>query len=140
MPPLRRRPEDIPALVEEILDSLRAPTDAAEPLRSPAFLTQLRGAAWSGNVRELRNHIERCLILGAIAPAAPRSGQAEAGFAIDATAAYAPERERAIADFERRYLTALLALHDGKVSRAAAVAGMDRAYFYRILRRHGIEP
>jgi DNA-binding NtrC family response regulator len=91
-------------------------------------------------VRELRNHIERCLILGAIAPAPSGSGPAEAGFAVDATAAYALERERAIAEFERRYLKALLVLHDGKVSRAAAVAGMDRAYFYRILRRHGIEP
>jgi two-component system response regulator GlrR len=139
MPPLRRRPEDIPALIEEILTSLRASKEAAEPLHSPEFLAQLRSAAWPGNVRELRNHVERCLILRTIAPAPASSGSAEAGFAADATAAYATERERAIADFERRYLKALLVLHDGRVSRAAAAAGIDRAYFYRMLRRHGIE-
>jgi two-component system response regulator GlrR len=140
LPPLRRRPEDIPALVDEILESLRASKEAAELLRSPEFLAQLRGAAWPGNVRELRNYIERCLILRTIAPAPASSGPAEAGFAVDAKAVYALERERAIADFERRYLKALLVLHDGKVSRAAAAAGIDRAYFYRMLRRHGIEP
>ncbi len=150
MPPLRRRPEDLPALVEEILASLRASEEAAAPLRAPEFMAQLQGAAWSGNVRELRNYLERCLILRTIDPApggdapgaaAPGSdAPAAAGFAVDPTAAYATERERAIADFERRYFRALLRLHDGKVSRAAAAAGIDRAYFYRVLRRHGIEP
>jgi DNA-binding NtrC family response regulator len=140
MPPLRRRPEDIPALIEEILESLHASNEAAEALRSPEFLAQLRGAAWPGNVRELRNHVERCLILRTTDPVPASSGPAEAGFAVDAMAPYASERERALADFERRYLKALLALHDGKVSRAAAAAGIDRTYFYRMLRRHGIEP
>ncbi len=140
MPPLRRRPEDLPGLVEEILASLRAPEEAAAPLRSPEFLAQLRGAAWPGNVRELRNHVERCLILRTIEPAPEGAAPAEDGFAVDPTAAYATERERAIADFERRYFKALLRLHDGKVSRAAAAAGIDRAYLYRVLRRRGIEP
>ena len=140
LPPLRRRPEDIPALLEEILASLRASPEAAAPLRSPEFLARLRTAVWPGNVRELRNHIERCLILGTIEPAAAGAAPANGGFAVDATAVYATERERAIGDFERRYLTALLALHDGKVARAAAAAGIDRAYFYRMLRRHRIEP
>jgi two-component system response regulator GlrR len=144
MPPLRQRPEDLPAIVDEILAALRAPAAAAAPLRAPDFLAQLRGAAWPGNVRELRNYLERCLILRTIAPA-PEGAAAAApdtagGFAIDPTAAYATERERAIADFERRYFRALLLLHDGKVARAAAAAGIDRAYFYRVLRRHGIAP
>jgi DNA-binding NtrC family response regulator len=140
MPPLRRRPEDIPALVEEILHSMRAPVEAAAPLRSPAFLARLRGAAWSGNVRELRNYIERCLILRTIDPAPSGAGSVEEEFTVDPTAAYATERGRAIADFERRYLKALLHLHDGKVSCAAVAAGIDRAYLYRVLRRHGIVP
>jgi DNA-binding NtrC family response regulator len=140
IPPLRRRPEDIPRLVERILDALHASEDAAQPLRAPAFVTQLRSAAWPGNVRELRNYIERCLILGTIDPSPSGSSPPDSEFTVDATATYGVERERAIADFERRYVTALLALHGGKVSRAAAAAGIDRAYFYRILRRHGIEP
>ncbi|XXT45694.1 sigma 54-interacting transcriptional regulator [Sorangium sp. So ce542] len=140
MPPLRRRPEDIPALVDEILASLRAPKDAAEQLRTPEFLAQLRRAAWPGNVRELRNYVERCLILRAIEPASGGEGEAAAqeGFAVDPTAPYAAERERAIAGFERRYFKALLRLHDGKVARAASAAGIDRTYLYRLLRRLGI--
>nr|WP_308789528.1 sigma 54-interacting transcriptional regulator [Polyangium mundeleinium] len=140
MPPLRRRPEDIPPLAEEILTSLRAPRDAAEQLRSPEFMAQLRNGAWPGNVRELRNYVERCLILRTIEPASTSPGATEEGFAVDPMAPYASERERAMADFERRYFKALLRLHDGKVARAAGAAGMDRTYLYRLLRRHGIEP
>ena len=140
MPPLRRRPEDIPALVEEIIASLRASKEAVEQLRSPEFLAQIRNAAWPGNVRELRNHIERCLIFRTIEPASGSGAPEEEGFTVDPTAPYTSERERAIADFERRYFKALLRQHDGKVARAAGAAGMDRTYLYRLLRRHGIEP
>jgi DNA-binding NtrC family response regulator len=140
MPPLRQRPEDIPALVEEILVSLRASKEASEPFRSPEFLAQLQSAAWPGNVRELRNYIERSLILRTFDPVPEGGAPPEGGFVVDATAPYASERERAIADFERRYFEALLRLHGGKVAQAASAAGMDRAYLYRMLRRHGIEP
>jgi DNA-binding NtrC family response regulator len=140
MPPLRRRPEDIPALVEEILALLRASKEAAEQLRSPGFLAQIQNAAWPGNVRELRNYVERCLILRTIEPVSESGALVEEGFTVDPTAPYTSERERAISDFERRYFKALLRLHDGKVARAAGAAGMDRTYLYRLLRRHGIEP
>ena len=42
--------------------------------------------------------------------------------------------------FERSYLEALLRIHQGKVTQAANAAEMDRVYFYRLLRRHGIRP
>jgi two-component system, NtrC family, response regulator GlrR len=73
MPPLRRRPEDIPALVEEVLESLYPSNEAAALLRSPGFLARLQGAAWWGNVRELRNYVERCSILHTIDPVPPGS-------------------------------------------------------------------
>jgi len=142
MPPLRQRPEDIPAIAEEIIVSLRAPKEAADQLRTPEFMAQIRNAAWTGNVRELRNYIERCLILRTIEPTTEAEAEPEAtddGFVVDPNAPYASERERAIADFERRYFKALLRQHDGKVARAAGAAGMDRAYMYKLLRRHGIE-
>ncbi len=142
MPPLRQRPEDIPAIAEGIITSLRAPKEAADQLRTPEFMAQIRNAVWTGNVRELRNYIERCLILRTIEPTIEAENEnvtTEEGFVIDPNAPYASERERAIADFERRYFHALLRLHDGKVARAAGAAGMDRAYLYRLLRRHGIE-
>ena len=47
---------------------------------------------------------------------------------------------RALAGSEKGYAEALLREHNGKVAAAAAAAGMDRVYLYRILRRHGIKP
>ncbi len=140
LPPLRQRPEDIPALVDELLAALRCPPDQAEALRAPAFVAQLQRAAWGGNVRELRNYLERCIVLRSLAPVAGREDAAGDGFTVDPGAPYASERDRALADFERRYFQGLLRLHDGKVAKAASAAGIDRAYLYRLLRRHGIEP
>src|SRR2546425_94681 len=51
LPPLRRRPEDIPVLVEKMLSQIRAAPEAIAPLRAPEFLAGLSRAAWPGNVR-----------------------------------------------------------------------------------------
>jgi two-component system, NtrC family, response regulator GlrR len=138
-PPLRQRPEDIPALVDEILVSLRATPEDAAPLRASEFIARLRHAAWPGNVRELRNYLERCLVFRATAPLGDNAAPAEA-LSVDPSAPYAVERERVLNEFERRYFESLLRLHDGKVARAAVAAGIDRRYLYRILRRHGLGP
>ncbi len=139
MPPLRRRPEDIPAIVEELLASLGVQGAAAEPLRAPGFMAHLQRAAWVGNVRELRNYLERCAVLRTMGPLDERAEAPASGFVADPTAAYADERQRAIAEFERQYFTGLLRLHGGKVARAAEAAGVDRTYLYRLLRRHGLD-
>jgi two-component system response regulator GlrR len=59
---------------------------------------------------------------------------------IDPKIAYAEARRRALDGFEKGYAEALLREHNGKVATAAAAAGMDRVYLYRILRRHGNKP
>ena len=138
LPPVRQRPEDLQLLVEQILDSLGADPERTKALRSPGFISKLEQAAWPGNVRELRNYLERCLVfedtlaLTDVAPAGSR-------FEVDAKLPYAEARRLALDDFERRYLRALLELHQGKVSQAAVGADMDRVYLYRLLRRHGIK-
>ncbi len=138
MPPLRQRPEDIPALTEQVVASLHASKEDAEQLRSPEFLAQLRHATWPGNVRELRNCIERYLILRTMDEVSGDAGNATDGFVVDPSAPYTSERERIMAAFERRYFEGLLRLHGGKVGAAATASGMDRAYLYRLLRRRGI--
>jgi DNA-binding NtrC family response regulator len=149
MPPLRKRPEDIPALVREILTSLQASDEEVAQLTTPEFLARCARAAWPGNVRELRNFLERCLVMRSALPVTGTGthdageGDSEGAFEgapIDPNAPYAAARDRVLADFEKRYFEALLKKHDGKVARAAAAAGLDRRYLYRILRRHGIGP
>jgi two-component system, NtrC family, response regulator GlrR len=125
-------------LVEQTLLTLGAEPERTQALRSPGFISKLEQAAWPGNVRELRNYLERCLVFEdavALSDVAPQGGR----FEVDAKVAYAEARRLALDDFERRYLRALLALHQGKVSQAASSADMDRVYLYRLLRRHGIK-
>ncbi|MET0403156.1 MAG: sigma-54-dependent Fis family transcriptional regulator, partial [Cystobacter sp.] len=81
---------------------------------------------------------ERCLVFEdtlELSDVAPQGGRTE----VDPKVPYADARRLALDDFERRYLRALLALHQGKVSQAATGADMDRVYLYRLLRRHGIK-
>ncbi|NOJ82390.1 sigma 54-interacting transcriptional regulator [Myxococcus xanthus] len=140
LPPLRQRPEDLPMLVEGILDLLGADRERTAALRTQDFLARLRHAAWPGNVRELRNYLERCLVFEEAVELseeeAHRSGPPE----VDPSQPYADQRRHVVDDFERRYLRALLEKHQGKVAQAAVTAGMDRVHLYRLLRRHGIKP
>ncbi|WP_437594430.1 sigma 54-interacting transcriptional regulator [Sorangium sp. So ce1000] len=141
LPPLRQRPEDIPALLDDLLASLHATPDEAAALRDPKVIARMTRAAWPGNVRELRNYVEQYLVFRAPPPMGdPAPPQPSAPAAIDAGVPYAEARDRVLADFERRYFEALLRAHDGKVSRAAGAAGLDRRYLYRLLHRHGLGP
>ncbi|WP_253894941.1 sigma 54-dependent Fis family transcriptional regulator [Corallococcus exercitus] len=143
IPSLRERTEDIPFIVERILAGLGATPEQQAKLTTPDFLARLQRAAWPGNVRELRNHLERCLVFqDALPPTAPDAANPLAptgSRAVDPSLTYAESRRRALETFERDYVEALLKLHGGKVSRAAAAADMDRVYLYRLLRRHGLK-
>jgi two-component system response regulator GlrR len=138
LPPLRERPEDMPVLVEHILASLGAAGSQAEgKLRDPAFLAHLSRQRWSGNVRELRNYLERCLALDEAAPLGAAPEEAEGAIDLDQPLKIA--RERWTRAFERRYVEGMLARHDGKMAAAARAAGVDRMHFYRLAWRSGLK-
>nr|WP_324291581.1 sigma-54 dependent transcriptional regulator [Corallococcus sp. BB11-1] len=141
IPSLRERTEDVPLIAERILAGLGATPAQVASLTTPDFLAQLQRAPWPGNVRELRNHLERCVVFQSALPP-PVSGtgvQTPAPRSVDALLTYAESRRRALESFEHDYVEALLKLHGGKVSQAAAAADMDRVYLYRLLRRHGLK-
>ncbi len=73
LPPLRRRPEDIPMLVEAFL-SQPAMDGHSERLTAPDFIGHLQRAAWPGNVRELKNYLERCVVFDEAVPPPTDSG------------------------------------------------------------------
>ncbi len=123
VPPLRERPDDIPLLVEHF-----GALDAAMP-------TDLRSRPWLGNVRELRNYVERAAVLGpreALAHHAPRSSGAGLSLPFDK-----PFKEMHEA-VEREYLRVLLERNGRNVNRVAELAGIDRTYVYRLMRRYGL--
>jgi transcriptional regulator with GAF, ATPase, and Fis domain len=158
LPPLRERIEDLPALAESLLRHEGIPADRIADLLTPDMLGTLQSSAWPGNVRELRNYLQRSLIFGpdllGVADAdssAPRSspamlrpelgeggGNATAGpgVPIDATLTFSDARQKALVAFEQGYIVEIMRAHDGKVSRAADAAGINRTYLYRLLQRH----
>ena len=138
MPPLRSRPEDLPALARAILSNLGADAGELERLCTPELHERLRRAAWPGNVRELRNYLERCRVFEQALPTAEVSPAAHAGVAVDASRPFADERKRVLDEFERNYVRALYQRHDNKTMAAARAAGLNRVYLHRLARRHGV--
>jgi len=140
MPPLRERPEDIPMLVDTLAPRLGFDEETRKRVLTPELVASLQRAAWPGNVRELINHIERCLVMeDALAPSAHAHNHAQAAAPpVDLSVPYAQARREKIADFERRYLTALLQEHNGVVARAARASGIDRVFLHKLLKRHGL--
>ena len=139
IPPLRERPGDIPLLIDHLLSR----EDARAV--SPDLLRDLASRPWFGNVRELRNFVERATTLGA-----PEA------LALAASDAAKPDehewrpklpqrwlelplrdlREQVGALVDREYLARLLERCDQNVARAATVAGVNRTYLYRLLAKH----
>jgi len=143
LPPLRERLPDLPALVEHIVRNFGTVDETAlETVRSPAFLGALAEHSWPGNIRELRNYLERCVALHDFAP--PRStGSGPVPIpgpesAVNIGQPLREAREAWVSTFERRYLEELLRQHENRVSAAARAAGVDRIYFYRLLWKHGL--
>jgi DNA-binding NtrC family response regulator len=156
LPPLRERMADLPLLVEHVV-SILGVADAAETeaLRTREFLERLRRYPWPGNIRQLRNYIERCVALGDAhlapgldtCPPPPPSGPPlssatsplAAKFEFDPAEPLRVARERWTNRCERAYLEAVLRLHGNNVTAAARAAGVDRIYLYRLLWKHGLK-
>lgn len=134
LPPLRERTEDLVLLVHGILDELGA---AGSLVLDEPLLAALRARRWAGNVRELRNLIERALVLG---PAAFGDTDAPSlGEHPSAADSFKIAKARAIEEFEKQFLQDLLGRHHGNVAQAARAADVDPAWIFRLVKRHGID-
>jgi DNA-binding NtrC family response regulator len=129
LPPLRERKEDLPLLIRTLSGerSLKLAPEAE------ALLLEYD---WPGNVRELRNVVERARSLSH----EPVLEAAALGFADGGAAprTFHEAKDRLIANWERAYVSDLLARTRGNVSRAARVAGIDRVSLHRLIKKHGI--
>ncbi|MGB0712708.1 MAG: sigma-54-dependent transcriptional regulator [Gammaproteobacteria bacterium] len=134
-PALRDRREDIPSLVEHFLEEVHQ--RMGEPRRrfSSAGMDRLLAAHWPGNVRQLANVVEQCVVLSTSTVISVQL--------VERALKHREEKveplDAAVKAFERQYLVRLLAMTEGNVSRAARLAGRNRTDFYNILRRHELE-
>jgi transcriptional regulator with GAF, ATPase, and Fis domain len=139
LPPLRERPDDLALLVRAILEELGAIDSIAmdEPL-----LNALRGRHWAGNVRELRNVVERAIVLGTdtvLLADNPRDGGDLVMLPPLHEESFKVAKARAIEQFEKSYLFELLERHHGNVALASRTAEVDPAWIFRLVKRHGID-
>jgi DNA-binding NtrC family response regulator len=142
LPPLRQRPEDIPHLARFFLERFSRRYGKSLSA-SPGFYEALLRQPWPGNVRQLKNVVEKLTALHSEGVLETEDLAEDLPFAAEAVTLsklpWKEAREEYLASFEASYAQALLARCDGNVSAAARQAGVDRKTFYSLLRR-GKEP
>jgi two-component system, NtrC family, response regulator GlrR len=136
LPPLRDRREDIPLLANRFLAEANARNKRQVEGFAPDAMETMMAAQWPGNVRQLQNLVEQsaALCTTTIVPASlvQRALRSD----LSSIPSLADARER----LDREYLENLLRLTEGKVSSAARLAGRNRTEFYKLLRRHHLDP
>lgn len=146
IPSLAERREDIPALVDHFFARFAADQGVPPPEVSSEALAVLQSYEWPGNVRQLRNLVERTIILtprerlarieADMLPAELLNGRISGENGISALMGV-PLRE-ARENFEREYLRVQIRRFSGNISRTAAFIGMERSALHRKLKLLGM--
>ena len=145
LPPLRSRCEDIPALVEHFARQVAAQNGWKAVEFTPAAIEALQRYTWPGNIRELRNVVERLLLLAdsvvdapdvSVALPALRSSTALPGAAPGL--ADGPLAERVLA-FEKAQVLAELERHGRHITQTARALGLERSHLYKKCQQLGID-
>jgi two-component system nitrogen regulation response regulator NtrX len=143
VPPLRERKEDIPLLIDHFIRLVSAENGKREKTVSVEALAYFLSYDWPGNIRELRNMVERLVIMtpGDVvgsddlpAPLRPKDTALAGDASRDRTLREAREA------FERAYITSELRAQDWNMTRAAEKLGIERSHLYRKIRAYGITP
>ncbi|MEN3930845.1 sigma-54 dependent transcriptional regulator [Microvirga sp. W0021] len=148
IPSLSERREDVPELIEYFMNQITAATGLAQRKINTDAMAVLQSHDWPGNIRQLRNNVERLMILtsgdpeseittdmlpaevGAMIPSTPTGTGGERLMSL-------PLRE-AREIFEKEYLLAQIARFSGNISRTAEFIGMERSALHRKLRSLGL--
>lgn len=123
MPPLRERIDDLPALVQHFSAKLSADLGLPEPVITGDDLFNLRSYEWPGNIRELKNVIERCLLLK------QTPGQCISGQSVQQASAISSQTEENIYqldEIEKTHILKVLEMEKGNKSAAARLLGVSR--------------
>ncbi len=127
IPPLRERIEDVPALARDIAGRLGAELGRSIEL-TPAALSTLQGHQWPGNIRELKNVLERTILLSDD-PVIDRSDLALDG------EPFSDNPNVTLREIERLHISRVLEEEDGRVARAATRLGIPKSSLYQKMRK-----
>jgi DNA-binding NtrC family response regulator len=144
LPPLRRRTEDLPSLVEHFVLQVSAQNSWKPVAFEPAAIDALKEYAWPGNIRELRNVVERLLLLAGAEVTADDVRLALPAFRSATNASpksESPEGSLAqrVLAFERTQVLAELERHGRNVTQTAKALGLERSHLYKKCQQLGID-
>jgi DNA-binding NtrC family response regulator len=132
IPPLRERKEDIPLLVDHLLERLSVETGKRIESVSEEAMSHLLAHDWPGNVRELKNVLERGIVLAGGSVLRPEHlgalGDGQPG----------DRKPLSLEQVERRHIAEILRQTAGNVSQAARVLDIDRATLYTKIRKYDL--
>lgn len=145
VPPLRERREDIPVIARHLLSRLAQSMGKTQCHFDEAAMEVLVSYSWPGNGRELRNVVERMVMLSTddiiqardVRNMLPQS-EAESLGSVDPSLArlpYMEAKERALEEFTKSYLRVKLAQHGGVITKAAEDSGIPRQHFSLLMKR-----
>ncbi|MGZ5425989.1 MAG: AAA-type ATPase lid domain-containing protein, partial [Thermoanaerobaculia bacterium] len=135
IPPLRERPDDLTPLAKLFLGQIALELDR-EPMRlTSAALEKLRAHRWPGNIRELRNALERAGLLAH----GPEVGPGDFSFEpAPSTGAASAAGDGSLLETEKDLIRKTLEAERGRVGRAAESLGISRSSLYQKIRTYGI--
>ncbi len=144
LPPLRRRPDDIPLLVRHMLADAASRTGGRNLTISFETMQQLTSHPWPGNVRELRNAIERAAVMSSgqqleVQVDARPVPADESGLPLRYDLPFKDAKARLVDAFERVYWERALATHGWNVSATARESGLHRKSLEYLVRKLGLE-
>jgi Nif-specific regulatory protein len=138
MPALRERKEDIPMLAEYFMDEFRRERGLPNLTLSEEAVQRMRKYDWPGNIRELRNAIERAVVMGDDKKIKPEdlpifnSQSCDTGLEVGLTLKDALNR------FKKEFITLNLEHTGGNRSQAAKIMGIQRTYLSRLISKFGL--
>ncbi len=146
MPPLRERTGDVAVLAEAFLRRLSLQYGAPSRVFHPHTLQALDAYDWPGNVRELENVVHRQVVMASgpvieiasVDPYAPDPNLPTVARSV-ADEGFKSAKARAVAQFEKAYLAALLAKTAGNMTLASRISGKDRSDLGKLVKKYGLE-
>jgi DNA-binding NtrC family response regulator len=135
VPPLRERVEDIPLLAQYLLERLATDLGRGDVRLAPDAERALQVYPWQGNIRELRNVLERALLLSGRSVLGRQDLRFDAPLAAELAA---DDAHLTLLELERRHIERILRAEHGQVEQAARKLGIPRSSLYQKIKQYGI--
>jgi len=143
LPPLRERLEDVPALVSHFAGQIAKQNGWKEVSFSDDALQALQSQSWPGNIRELRNVVERILLFAdsdkvtaaTVAAALPSPSGQSSGTSFSASGTLSQRVEQ----FERQMILDEIKRHNHHITNTAKALGLERSHLYKKCQQLGID-